>query len=78
MLGHEIGFGYCRLGAEGQACRKIFDCWFAQFDIEEFMREHFSEEELKAIVAPGKPRITSLIEIIQQAQRDADNDESKS
>ncbi len=71
MLGHEIGFSYCRQGASGQACRKIFDCWFESFDIERFMKEHFSAEELKAVLAGPKPKMTSLVELLQQAQKNA-------
>lgn len=73
MLGHEIGFGYCRLGGSGQACRKVFDCWFETFDIGGFMREHFTEEDIKAILAPPKPKMASLIEMIQEAQKSKDS-----
>jgi hypothetical protein len=69
MLGHEIKFAYCRQGASAQPCRKIFDCWFETFDIKQFMREQFTDEQIKAILAPPKPKTTSLIELIQQAQK---------
>jgi hypothetical protein len=68
MLGHEVPFAYCRQGASSLPCRKIFDCWFQTFDIESFMKDHFSEQEIQAILAPPKPKMTSLIELIQKAQ----------
>ena len=74
MLGHEIAFSYCRQTASAQPCRKIFDCWFDTFDIERFMKEHFSAEELKAILAPPKDKMASLVELIQQAQKNAASD----
>ena len=68
MLGHEVPFSYCRKGASSQPCRKIFDCWFQTFEIEPFMREHYTQEQIKNILSPPKPKITTLFELIQQAQ----------
>ena len=71
MLGHEVLFSYCRHGVMSQPCRKILDCWFHTFDIEPFIREHFTEDQIKAFLAPPKPKVTTLIELIQQAQESA-------
>jgi len=68
MLGHTISFGYCRRTSGEQPCRKIFDCWFETFDVEKFAREYFTADQLAAILAPPKPRIASIIELIQKAQ----------
>lgn len=68
MLGHHLTFEYCRKTAEGIPCRKIFDCWYNTFDIEKFMKANFSEDQIKAVLAPPKPKMTSLIELIQKAQ----------
>jgi hypothetical protein len=76
MLGHEIAFSYCRQGASARPCRKIFDCWFETFDIEGFMKEHFAAEELQAILAPPKLKMTSLVELIRQAQKNAEANKS--
>ena len=71
MMGHHLTFDYCRKPASEQPCRKIFDCWFKIFDIEQFMKEHFTDEHIKAILAPPKAKVSSLIELIQQAQENA-------
>ena len=72
MLGHHLTFEYCRKGADAkQPCRKIFDCWFEEFDIEAFAKDHFTDEQIKAILNPPKPKMASLIELIQQAQQNA-------
>ncbi|MBN1126682.1 MAG: hypothetical protein JXA82_16885 [Sedimentisphaerales bacterium] len=68
MLGHEVPFSYCRQGASGQPCRKIIDCWFQTIDIKTFMQTHFTEQQIQAILAPPKPKMTSLIELIQKAR----------
>ena len=71
MMGHRLTFAYCRKPASAQPCRKIFDCWFKTFDIEQFMQEDYTDEQIKAILAPPKAKVTSLIELIQQAQENA-------
>lgn len=68
MLGHEITFAYCRQTAAAQPCRKVLDCWFEIFDVEAFAREHFTAEQIGAILAPPEPRVTSIIELIRKAQ----------
>ncbi len=73
MLGHEIGFDYCRSGASGRPCRKIFDCWFEKFDIQQFMTTHYTPEEIASILTPPKPKMLSLVELIQQARDNAQN-----
>ena len=78
MLGHEVKFGYCRQsgGSEGDTlpCRKIFDCWFEIFDIESFMREHYSEAEIAEVLSPQKDKMVSLMELIRRAQENIKKD----
>ena len=76
MLGHHITFSYCRAPGSKRPCRKIFDCWYNTFDITQFMQEHFSDEEIKAILAPPKDKMVSLIELIEQAKANAKREES--
>lgn len=68
MLGHEVPFKYCRTGATGQVCRRIFDCWFQTFDVASFMRAHYTDAEIQSILAPPKPKMATLAELIRQAQ----------
>jgi hypothetical protein len=70
MLGHEVPFSYCRKGAVGQPCRKIFDCWFQSFDIEQFIREHYTEDQIHAFLSPPKPKMATLLELIRNAEGD--------
>ena len=71
MLGHEISFAYCRQPGNELPCRKILDCWFEKFDVEKFIQDHYSQEQINQIVAPPKPKMTSLVELIKQAQQRA-------
>ena len=77
MLGHEVHFSYCRQGSNNLPCRKILDCWFEQFDVEQFIRQHYTAEQIQQIVAPSKPKLTSIVELIQQAQKNNDTKKSE-
>jgi len=77
MLGHELTFGYCRRPGRDLPCSKIFDCWHETFAVEEFIHDHYTEEQIQQILAPPKPKMISLLELIQQAQKNAPDTESK-
>ena len=68
-LGHQIYFSYCRVENMGSPCIKILDCWFEHFDVEEYLRSKLSHEEWEQFInRPGKAKVQSLIEIIDQTQ----------
>lgn len=69
MLGHEVTFSYCRQPGQQIPCRKIFDCWWDKIDIQVFISEHYNEEIQNALHQPPKPKMLSLLEIIEQARR---------
>lgn len=75
MLGHDLHFSYCRQPGRDLPCSRIGDCWYETFDVEKFIRAVFTEDEVKQILAPPKPKMTSLIELIQQAKKAAEKDE---
>ena len=75
MLGHHLTFAYCRQTASEQPCRKIFDCWFDKLDIKQFIKENFTKEQIKNLLAPPKAKMVSLVELIQQAQKNAKEQE---
>ncbi len=52
-------------------CSKIMDCWFEKLAIEEFLKENYTDEDISYIFKPSKQKITSLIELIEQAKKRA-------
>jgi hypothetical protein len=68
MLGHEIAFRYCRKPGTDAPCRKIFDCWWETFDIQEFMKEHYSDDTIRKTTAPPANKISALYDLIQKAK----------
>ena len=69
-LGHQIQFSYCRLENQGLPCSKVLDCWHHFFLVEAFLRKELSEEEWeKVFMQLPKPKMLSLLELIEQAKQ---------
>lgn len=68
MLGHLVPFRYCRGMPDGLPCRKILDCWFECFDVAAFVKKYYTAEQIERILAPPKPKMTSLMELIERAK----------
>jgi hypothetical protein len=68
-IGGEINFKYCRLENKGLPCRWITGCWQSGPDVERFLREHYTDEELAKAFAPPKPRMQSLLELVEAAKK---------
>jgi hypothetical protein len=71
-LGHWLTFKYCRQENKGLPCRKIMDCWFEKLPIKEFLKENYKEKEISYIFKPSKQKLTSIIELIEQAKNKKD------
>jgi hypothetical protein len=69
MLGHQVPFSYCRAMADGLPCRLVADCWYTQFDAAGWLREHFTPEQIARITTPPKPKMTSLLDLIEKAKQ---------
>ncbi len=71
-LGHQINFSYCRFENKGKPCFKALDCWHVHFDVVGFFKEKLSAEEWdKTFGAPPKPKLLSLVELIEQAKKNS-------
>lgn len=69
-LGHLIYFSYCRKENDGLPCVKTLDCWYPFFQVAEYLRGVLSPEEFeKAFASPQKPKVLSLVELIEKAQQ---------
>jgi hypothetical protein len=63
-----VTFAYCRQGGVKLPCRKILDCWFESFDVAEFVRAHYTPEQIDRFLAPPPPKLVSLYDLMRQAQ----------
>ncbi|KPA16823.1 hypothetical protein MHK_003009 [Candidatus Magnetomorum sp. HK-1] len=75
-LGSEVSFEYCRVHAEpNNVCGSIIQCWWERFDVFSFLNENLPEDQFKALHQPQyKPKVTRIMEIIEQAQRRISSD----
>jgi hypothetical protein len=75
-LGGPVTFNYCRLhGGDEPICWKILDCWWEIFDVATFLKEQLSPEEFSHLGnAQSKPKVASLIELIDQAKKRANRE----
>ncbi len=69
MLGHALGFNYCRIMQQGLPCHNILNCWFERFPVEEFIAEHYSKEEQQAIFKPPKKKLETLSEVLGRIEK---------
>jgi hypothetical protein len=68
-LGHQITFAYCQAENQGLPCFKTLDCWFEHFLVEEYLRKKMDPEQWDKIFQnPKKPKMVSLVELIEQAK----------
>jgi len=69
-LGHQVSFSYCRSENNGLPCFKTLDCWYEHFLVEEFLKEELTPEQWNRVFGnPPKPKMLSLVELIEEAKR---------
>lgn len=69
-LGQLIHYGYCCRENQGLPCARTLDCWHPFFNVAEYLRGVLSPDGwAAAFETPPKPKVLSLVELIEQAQR---------
>jgi hypothetical protein len=68
-LGHGVPFSYCRHPGEPVPCGGIYDCWWETFDIRAFMERHYEPDVLRQVTRPKGHRLTTLMDLVRQAQQ---------
>ena len=69
-LGDEMTFAYCLHEAGDLPCARIIPCWQAAFDVAALLRECMTPAAWERFTgAQPKDKMTSLIELIENAKR---------
>jgi hypothetical protein len=69
QLGMLVTLDYCCSMNEGLPCRTIIGCWKGRREIIPYLREKFTDEELKRVFeGPPKSRIDRIIESIEKTR----------
>ena len=69
-LGHQIHFSYCRTENFDLPCPRIILCWHPFFAVEAYLRRELTTEEWhQNFEKPAPPKVLTLVELIEQAQK---------
>jgi hypothetical protein len=68
-VGGYVSFKLCRSENGLLPCRWIIDCWENRLEIERFLDEQFSAEDLTRIFVPPKPKLEGLVEMIEKVKK---------
>ncbi len=69
-LGHQVAFSYCQKENMGLPCFKSLDCWHNQFNVHAHLKARLTDQDFEKIfVAPSKPKLFSLLDLIEQAKK---------
>jgi hypothetical protein len=71
-LGQQIHFSYCRQENMGLPCFKTLDCWYIHFNVVKYFKQELSAAAWEeSFEKPPTPKILSLAELIEIAQKQA-------
>lgn len=68
-VGGEVNFKFCRSENNMFPCRWIIGCWQNKMDINGFLKDHYSKDELDQAFAPRKSKLESLIGLVEKAKK---------
>ncbi len=71
-LGQQISYSYCCRENMGLPCFKTLDCWHPYFDVVSHLKNELSAADwLESFEKPPTPKMLSLAELIEKAQKQA-------
>jgi len=56
-------------------CRWVVGCWKERMEIQTFLEDHYTDDELEQIFTPPRPKIETLINLVAKAKKSAKQDE---
>jgi len=60
-LGHEVAFEYCRSESDEIPCERTLTCWWDDFDVADFVRQHFTDDQIAHLHGPQQQKMSSLV-----------------
>jgi hypothetical protein len=68
-LGGKVNFKCFRIMNDRLPSRWIIGCWQMYIDMNRFLADYYSKDELDRVFAPPKPKVESLVELIEKSKR---------
>ena len=67
QLGMMLTFNYCRRAQSSLPCRNVIGCWEGRIPVDVFLKDHFSLEELQAVLGGlPKSRLDRILDGLSQ------------
>ena len=77
QLGDTAKFSYCRRMNGGLPCRQLYGCWMDKIDVNEYLFENFSLEEMeKAFGQPSRGRVATMFDTLNRVLEEKKQKES--
>lgn len=71
LLGDAVKFSYCRRMNQGLPCHKLKSCWGDRIDVDRYLVENFTPEEVDLMAAAGdKGRLGAIFDTLNRVYRD--------
>jgi len=69
-LGGSVTFEYCRTLNDGLPCATALGCWAGRFDVVSFLESNYSPEQLQRTLTARRGRLALILEAIEQARKE--------
>lgn len=67
-LGGEVPFRHCRRVNRGLPCHRVVVCWADRLDIVSFIRENYTDEEVRRMSRPPESRLEILLGTLERVR----------
>ncbi len=69
-LGGPVPFKYCRTVNNKLPCHRILECWGAKFDVAEWLKENYTDNEIRQSMTPdGRSRLDKILRAAHEAKK---------
>lgn len=77
QLGGPVTFEYCRRMHVGLPCNQLFNCWNGQIDVQAYLDENFTQEELNSVFEKPSPgRVGTMVDVLKKVLEEKKSKES--
>jgi len=67
-IGGDVNFLFCRTENNMLPCRWIAGCWKERMEIQTFLEDHYTDDEVEQIFTPPKSKIESLVNLVEKTK----------
>ncbi len=73
QLGGPVTFAYCRRMNVGLPCNKLYQCWQNELNVQQFLDDNFTPEEIeKTFASPHSGRMGTIFDALKSVTQNKD------